>query len=118
MEAYRHYQLGIDFGRRFLISDAIRELEEAVRLDPQFALAYMRLSNEYFLQGDLRRANEVAVKVDQLQSRLPRYEQLSLQVLKAQRSRDLEASAAARQQLVSEFPRATMDLYDETFLFR
>jgi eukaryotic-like serine/threonine-protein kinase len=109
VEAYRHYQLGIDFGRRFLISDAIRELEEAVRLDPQFALAYMRLSNEYFLQGDLRRANAVAVKVDQLQSRLPRYEQLSLQVLKAQRSRDLEASAAARQQLVSEFPRATMD---------
>ena len=39
VEAYRHYQLGIDYGRRFLTTDAIRELEEAVRLDPQFALA-------------------------------------------------------------------------------
>ena len=45
VEAYRHYQLGIDYCRRFLTSDGIRELEEAVRLDPQFALAYMRLAD-------------------------------------------------------------------------
>ena len=107
VEAYHHYQLGIDYGRRYLTSDAIRELEEAVRLDPQFALAYMRLADQYGHQGDLRRSNELAVKVDQLQSRLPRYEQLSLQVLKARRSRDAEAGVVLRQQLVSEFPRAT-----------
>jgi len=109
VEAYRHYQLGIDYGRRFLTDDAIRELEEAVRLDPQFALAYMRLSEQYGLQGDLRQASEAEIKVEQLQSRLPRYEQLSLQTLKAGRSRDIEAQIAARQQLVSEFPRQTMD---------
>src|SRR5580693_7459648 len=66
VEAYRHYQLGIDYGRRFLTSDAIRELEEAVRLDPQFALALMRLANQYALEGDLRHANELLLKVDQL----------------------------------------------------
>ena len=109
VEAYRHYQLGIDYGRRFLTDDAIRELEEAVRLDSQFALAYMRLSEQYGLQGDLRQASEAEIKVEQLQSRLPRYEQLSLQALKAGRSRDIEAQIAARQQLVSEFPRQTMD---------
>ena len=109
VEAYRHYQLGVDYGRRFLTSDAVRELEEAVRLDPQFALAYLRLADQYALEGDLRRSSELAVKVDQLQSRLPRYEQLSLQALKAGRARDIEASIAIRQQLVSEFPRSTMD---------
>jgi serine/threonine protein kinase/tetratricopeptide (TPR) repeat protein len=109
VEAYRHYQLGVDYGRRFLTSDAVRELEEAVRLDPQFALAYLRLSDQYALEGDLRRSSALAVKVDQLQSRLPRYEQLSLQALKASRARDIEAAIAVRQQLVSEFPRATMD---------
>jgi tetratricopeptide (TPR) repeat protein len=109
VEAYRHYQLGVDYGRRFLISDAVRELEEAVRLDPQFALAYLRLADQYAHQGDLRRSSELAVKVDQLQSRLPRYEQLSLQALKAGRARDIEAAIAVRQQLVSEFPRETMD---------
>jgi len=109
LEAYRHYQMGIDYGQRFLTTDAIRELEEAVRLDPQFALAYMRLADQYGLQGDLRRRNELAIKVDQFQSRLPRYEQLSLQVLKAGRSRDIEAVVAARQELTSEFPRASTD---------
>ena len=109
VEAYRHYQLGVDYGRRFLTSDSVRELEEAVRLDPQFALAYLRLADQYALEGDLRRSSELAVKVDQLQSRLPRYEQLSLQALKAGRARDIEASIAIRQQLVSEFPRSTMD---------
>jgi len=105
VEAYRHYQLGVDYGRRFLDAEAIRELEDAVRLDPQFALAYMHLADQYFLGGDLRRGNETAAKVDPLQSRLPRYEQLSLQVLKAGRSRDLEDQVRARQALIAEFPR-------------
>jgi eukaryotic-like serine/threonine-protein kinase len=101
--------LGIDYGRRFLTNDAIRELEEAVRLDPQFALAELRLSDQYRLQGDLRRSNELAIQVSQNQSRLPRYEQLALHVLKARRSGDPEAEVAARQELVSEFPRSAMD---------
>jgi len=105
VEAYRHYQLGLDYGRRFLEADSIRELGEAVRLDPQFAVAYMRLSDEYFQVGDLRRSNEIAIKVGQMQSRLPRYEQLSLQVINAGRSRDLEAMLQAREKLVAEFPR-------------
>jgi tetratricopeptide (TPR) repeat protein len=109
VEAYHHYQLGVDYGRRFLTAEAIRELEEAVRLDPQFALAYMRLADQYGLALDMRQRDEVNRKLDQLQSRLPRYEQLYLQVIKADRSRDIEASIAARQQLVSEFPRQTMD---------
>src|ERR1700727_511112 len=96
-------------GRRYLTSDAVRELEEAVRLDPQFALAELRLADQYRLLGDLRRSNELAIKVSQDQSRLPRYEQLALQVLKARRSEDPEAELAAFQQLVSEFARQSLD---------
>jgi eukaryotic-like serine/threonine-protein kinase len=107
VEAYRHYQLGVDYGLRFLMPDSIRELEEAVRLDPQFALAYLRLSDEYALEGDVKHSNELALKVYQLQERLPRYEQLSIQVLKAERSRDNEAAARARQELLSAYPRDT-----------
>ncbi|MGH9499198.1 MAG: protein kinase domain-containing protein [Terriglobales bacterium] len=109
VEAYRHYQLGIDYGRRFLTSESIRELEAAVSLDPQFALAYMRLSQQYALQGDVRHSNELVEKVEQLQARLPRFEQLSLQELKAAHSRDLEAEVAVRRQMVSEFPRETSE---------
>ncbi len=109
VEAYRHYQLGLDDSRRFLTSDAIRELEEAVRLDPQFAIAWLRLEGEYYIVGDQRRQAEIAAKVEQLQSHLPRFDQLSLQVLQATRSSDPEASLSARRQLLSEFPRSTED---------
>ena len=78
-------------------------------MDPQFALAELRLSDQYQLEGDLRRSNELAIKVSENQTRLPRYEQLALQALKARRSGDPEADVAAREQLVSEFPRQTFD---------
>ena len=109
VEAYRHYQLGIDYARRFLTTDAVRDLEEAVRLDPQFALAYLRLADAYFFLGDVKRGSELQQKVEQLQAHLPRYEQLSLQVTKAARSGDVEAELAARQAVVSEFPRSSFE---------
>ena len=105
VEAYRHYQLGTDYSRRFLGSEAAREFGEALRLDPQFALAYMRLSDVSFVNGDLRQSSEMIAKAEQLQSRLPRYDQLLLQVLRAGRSRDQEAHLQARQALMAEFPR-------------
>jgi len=105
VEALRHYQLGLDYDRRFLTADAIRELEEAVRLDPQFASAYMQLSFNYFFQGDLRKSEEMDRKVDQLQSRLSRREQLLFQVNKAGRARDLEGMIHALEASLAEFPR-------------
>jgi eukaryotic-like serine/threonine-protein kinase len=105
VEAYRHYQLGVDYGRRFLSKEAVGELEEAVRLDPQFALAYMVLSDAYFQDGDLRRSNDVIGKAAQTQSRLPRYEQLLLQVLNARQTRDMQLMVETREKLISEFPR-------------
>jgi hypothetical protein len=47
-------------------------LSEAVRLDPQFALAYLHLSSVYNDIGDFRRASETAAKVEHMQERLPR----------------------------------------------
>ena len=105
VEAYRHYQLGMDYSRRFLSSEAAREFGEAVRLDPQFALAFMRLADVFFVGGDLRQNKEMIAKAEELQSRLPRYEQLLLQVLRASRSRDQEAHVRARQALMAGFPR-------------
>jgi eukaryotic-like serine/threonine-protein kinase len=109
IEAYRHYQQGLNYSRRYLTNDAIREFDEAVRLDPQFALAYLRLESEYFVIGDQRGQAEVSAKAEQLQSHLPRYDQLSLQVLLTGRSGDQEAGLNARRALVSEFPRSTDD---------
>ena len=110
VEAYRHYELGMDYTRRFLDTDAIREFNEAVRLDPQFALAYMRLADQYFLNGDGRQNDEMTKKAEQLQARLPRYDQLVLQQQAAGRSRDLEGAVESFKTEISEFPRSGGDI--------
>jgi serine/threonine protein kinase/tetratricopeptide (TPR) repeat protein len=109
VEAYRHYQLGVDLQRRYLVKDSIRELEEAVRLDPEFALAYMSLSIEYFLEGDFQKGEDLQDKLVQLKSRLPRYEQLSLDIVNADRAGDLAAAIQARRALLAEYPRDSLN---------
>lgn len=104
VEAYRHYQMGVDYGRRFLVADAIRELKEAVRLDPQFALAYMSLASQYEFEGDLRQADAIQQKLDGMQSRLPRYEQMVYQSRKARQGGDSDALISSLQKLIAEFP--------------
>ncbi len=105
VEAYRHYQLGLDYERRFMTADAIRELEEAARLDPQFASAYLSLAFNYRFQGDLRKADEVDRKIEPLQSRLPRHEQLLFQLNQARRGRDTEGVIRTLESIIAEFPR-------------
>ena len=105
LEAYRHYQLARDFQRRLLIAEAIPELEEAVRLDPQFALAYINLSNAYGIQGDTRKSEEVWSKIAPLQSRLPRKDQLQFQAEESFRAGDLAGGRQKLESLLKEFPR-------------
>jgi serine/threonine protein kinase/tetratricopeptide (TPR) repeat protein len=105
LEAYRHYQLGVDFQRRFLLAEAVQELEEATRLDPQFALAYWRLSNALSYQGDLRKGEGLWPKIEQLQARLPRKDQLQFQAEKALRAGDDAEGIQILESLLQEFPR-------------
>jgi serine/threonine protein kinase/tetratricopeptide (TPR) repeat protein len=105
LEAYRHYELGIEFSRRAFSAEAIRELEEAVRLDPQFAQAYWFLESEYRQQGDLRKSDELWRKIEQLQSRLPRKYLLEFQAVEAFRAGDLAGGQQTLEALLKEFPR-------------
>ncbi|MGE5326253.1 MAG: protein kinase domain-containing protein, partial [Deltaproteobacteria bacterium] len=107
LEAYKHYQLGRDYQRRFLYPDAIRELEEAVKLDPQFASAYFSLAAVYSGSGDVRKAEEMGKKVEQLQSKLPRKDQLWFQAVKDRRAGDDEAAVKVYESLLEEYPRET-----------
>jgi eukaryotic-like serine/threonine-protein kinase len=107
VEAYRHYQLGRDYLRRFLAPEAIRELEEAVRLDPQFALAYLEIVVAYSLMGDLKKGDAARATLAKMESRLPRKERLAYQAQMAQRAGDREGSRRARESLLAEFPRET-----------
>jgi tetratricopeptide (TPR) repeat protein len=105
LEAYRHYQLGVELLRRHLFAEAARELEEAVRLDPQFALAYLDLSTAYLQQGDLRQGEDLRPKIEQLKSRLPRKDLLEFQAEEAFRAGDQSGGSQIFESLLQEFPR-------------
>lgn len=105
IEAYRHYQLGRDYASRYLLDDAIREYNEAVRLDPQFALAYMWMAAAYGTDGDLFKENQAFEQVERLQSRLSRKDQLWFQFVSARRGQDFPAALEAVESMTKEFPR-------------
>ena len=65
----------------------------------------MHLSFNYRFQGDLRKSDEVDRKIEQLQSHLPRHEQLLFQVGLGRRARDREAMIRSLESIVAEFPR-------------
>ena len=107
VEAYRHYQKALELAGRYLTADAINELDQAVRLDPQFALAYFEEWQDYRFMGDARKAEDLREKVDALQSRLPRSAQLQYQLFNAERSGDTALYLQLAQSFVQEFPRDT-----------
>jgi tetratricopeptide (TPR) repeat protein len=109
VEAYRHYQLGLDARRRFEVAQGLREFEEAVRLDPQFALAWSAIARWHIDYGQRRRAYEIFQKLDGMQSRLPRTTQLSLQAERAMAGADYDGVQRALEALLAEFPRESLE---------
>jgi serine/threonine protein kinase/TolB-like protein/predicted Zn-dependent protease len=105
LEAYKHYQLGLDLERRAFYDDAIREFGEAIRLDPQFALGYWHLSGDYEVLGDLRKSQELWLKIKQLQARLPRKYLIQFQAQEAYRAGDEAGGNQILEALLKEFPR-------------
>jgi tetratricopeptide (TPR) repeat protein len=105
LEAYRHYQQGHDLRRRLMLDEARPEYEEAIRLDPQFALAMWELGGVCSALGQRRQADALRNKVETMQSRLPRKEQLALKVLQSNRAGDYEAAIRAWEALLAEYPR-------------
>jgi eukaryotic-like serine/threonine-protein kinase len=105
LEAFKHYQLGRDYQRRFLLSDAVRELEQAVHLDPRFALAYWYLAGAYGTEGDLRKSDEMGKKVEQLKDHLPRKLQMWLKADNALRAGNAAQGVSDLEAMLSEFPR-------------
>jgi tetratricopeptide (TPR) repeat protein/predicted Ser/Thr protein kinase len=108
VEAYRHYQLGVDFRRGQEFAQALKELEEAVRLDPQFALAWFEITFCYTNFGERRKTSEVLEKLGGMESRLPRKSQLLVQGVRALNGYDWEGAGRITEALLAEFPRESL----------
>ncbi len=105
VEAYRHYQAGLDYWRRFLYREAKTEFEEALRQDPDFVAARWRLSQVHAPLGDLRTAEELMREVEQKAAKLTRKDQLMVKARRASLSGDREGEQDTLHTLIREFPR-------------
>jgi hypothetical protein len=65
--AEEHFEKGFEYFQQEKWDEAIAEFQEAVRLDPDFALAYMALGYSYVNKGEFEQAIEALEKYLQLE---------------------------------------------------
>jgi len=92
VEALRAYDLGIGFQRDGRNLDARNQFEAAVKTDPNFALAFAKLSQTYSTLGYDDQAQQAAQKAVMLSQNLPEAEKYLI--------------AAIRSQVVKNYPEA------------
>ncbi len=105
IEALRHYQAAASYGRRMLNDKAIRELEEAVHLDPRFAAAYLALFRRYRSVGDAGKALEQLRSAERFQDRLPQLAKLEIEASKVTLSGDIRELIRVREEMLRRDPR-------------
>ncbi len=103
--AMRHYQAGEDYRQEYQCEKALREYEEAVRLDQQFAMAYYGMSVCYDVVSNETKSVETVRIAEGLASRLPRAQRLMIQAWRAERLGDEDGHIQAAEELAREAPR-------------
>jgi serine/threonine protein kinase/Tfp pilus assembly protein PilF len=106
MEAYSEFLKGRDEYEKFYLEDAVRSLESAVRIDPNFAAAYLQLGMAYGGLGD-RRAMETAYeKAKTLSAKASEKDRLYIEALYAEAiEKDPEKSFRLIRELTERYPK-------------
>ncbi len=106
LEAYRHFLQGReDLDKRYL-DDALKNLERAVDLDPQFAVAYLYLSRLYRNMANSQLAAAALEKARSLSDKATEKERLYIEAAYAGRvEKDAGKEVAVLQEIAAKYPR-------------
>jgi tetratricopeptide (TPR) repeat protein len=108
VEAYRYYSVGVTKAQAFQNPEAVSLLRKAIRLDPEFAMAYARIGYAYsvtdFLPDKGRPFLEKAIR---LSDRLTPKDHLLVTAWYAISRRDYLGAIQTLQQIVAEYPLET-----------
>jgi len=107
LEALRAYEEGRSYFDRSMDDKAEAAFRRAIELDPQFAFAYLYLSNELARHGDDVAARQAVAHAARLVERLslPRQQKLAIQAAQLYFDGRLEEEDKLLQLAVREFPR-------------
>ncbi len=107
VEALRAYEQAVTYGDRLMMNEARSAYEEAIRLDPKFALAYYQLSVPLGFFGDVAGARKAVAHAAGLAAGLPRQQQLMVRARGLGLDGRIEEAEKVLQAAVEEFPRET-----------
>ena len=106
MDAYKFYLAGHEKLEKIYFEEARKDLEKAIELDPQFALAYYDLREVLSLTGNLMAAREAMRKAKELSARAPEKDRLYIE---AQWASSVEGDSEKRlrilQEIAAKYPK-------------
>jgi serine/threonine protein kinase/tetratricopeptide (TPR) repeat protein len=106
LEALQAYSLGGKATRENGTVTALLNYQRAIQLDPNFAMGYRAMGNDYFSLGELGRASKYYTKAFELRERASQREKL---LITADYYRnvtgELDAAARTYQELIANYPR-------------
>jgi eukaryotic-like serine/threonine-protein kinase len=108
LEALQAYSLGRKAGNEKGPAAALLYDQRAIELDPNFAMGYNALGNDYFSLGELERASEYFTKAFQLRQHASEREKLGIAAeYYSTVTGELDKAAQTYQEAIASFPRAT-----------
>ena len=112
MEAYKYFLKGSEEFDKMYYVDAIKSLEKAVELDPEFAMAYFILGNTQGSLGNIQAENEVIKKAKALAHKVTERERLYIEASYADTiERNREARNRLLQELIQKYPKEKIAHY-------
>lgn len=119
MEAYKHYMKGVENIRKFYHEEAMKDLEKAVEIDPDFASAHSYLSSSYGWLGNTEARNRAIEKAKACSQKATEKEKLWIEaryawIIERDRGKNLNII----QQLAEKYPKDKEPYFSLGIIYR
>jgi serine/threonine protein kinase/Flp pilus assembly protein TadD len=119
MEAYNYFLKGREEFEKMYYLDAIKPLDQAIELDPEFALAYFYLAFTHLSLGDFQAANAAIEKAKALVHKVTERERLYIEAAYAFLvERNWEARYRFIQELIQKYPKEKLAHFWQGVFYR
>jgi tetratricopeptide (TPR) repeat protein/DNA-binding winged helix-turn-helix (wHTH) protein/TolB-like protein len=104
LQAYRCYSLALGKVSAFENTEALKLLEKAIALDPQFAMAQARIGHVYVSWGMPEKARPYLEKAFQLSARLTEKDRLSITAWYEMANLDYPSAIVTFRKIIAQYP--------------
>jgi serine/threonine protein kinase/tetratricopeptide (TPR) repeat protein len=117
LEALQAYSLGVKVDLQKGPIAALPYTQRAIQLDPNFAMGYLAVGNNYAALGETSRAGEYYAKAFQLREHASELEKLSIAADYYTNAGELDKASQTYQQIIESYPRRAGDYNGLGFVF-